>query len=342
MVLHIFVENKRGPTGMIDLKAASKSKVVWVDANPMTFDNNVSHKLIKLLSLSEATQSLNEGMEAVLKVNTSEDGYVYGLRPMFVRVVAEEIGRVTKNHPAICDGIKLVDYWRKAKGNFFLKTAYAGGYSNDTLGGNFVINGGFSGDEGNLYQIDCENNILGGVKVGTAICRSDKLWVLSHVTVHPLFGLNGALLNGGFECLVCSERTRVLRGLDPYPFNGLSDSVEDLEMFCRRSLESHLGVAKSLNGSIFYVNYLWDVTVQPDYFPFSDSPFVENIGFLASNDPVALDAATYSLLQERLSVSGIEKRNFIYERTNVEFTNVLAQAEALGLGSLKYELTHVF
>ncbi|MHB8203630.1 MAG: DUF362 domain-containing protein [Desulfomonilaceae bacterium] len=325
---------------MADFNPTGESKVFWVDAHPMAFDNNVTHKLIKLMRESDATKGLCEGMEAALKVNTSEDGYTYGLRPMFVRVVADEIGLVTKNHPAICDGIKLVDYWREAKGNVFLKTAYAGGYSNDTLGGNFVINGGFSGDEGNLYQIDCDDNILGGVKVGTTICRSDALWVLSHVTAHPLFGINGALLNGGFECLVCSERTRVLRGLDPYPFNGNTNSVQDLEGFCRRALEGHVGVRNSVGGRIFYVNYIWDVTLQPDYFPFSEAPFVENLGFLASSDAVALDAATYALLQKRLNSNGGE-RNFILEQTNVEFVGVLRQAEALGLGSLNYELKHV-
>lgn len=112
---------------MADFNAAGESKVFWVDAHPMAFDNNVTHKLIKLMRESDATKGLSEGMEAALKVNTSEDGYTYGLRPMFVRVVADEIGLVTKNHPAICDGIKLVDYWREAKGNVFLKTAYAGG-----------------------------------------------------------------------------------------------------------------------------------------------------------------------------------------------------------------------
>ncbi len=326
---------------MADFNAAEVSKVFWVDAHPMAFDNNVPHKLVKLMRESDATKGLSEGVEAALKVNISEDGYMYGLRPIFVRVVAEEIGLVTKNHPAICDGIKLVDYWREAKGNVFLKTAYAGGYSNVTLGGNFVINGGFSGDEGNLYQIDCDDNILGGVKVGAAICRSDALWVLSHVTVHPLFGLNGALLNGGFECLVCSERTRVLRGLDPYPFNGNRNSGQDHERFCRRALECHVGVRKSVGGRVFYINYIWDVTLQPDYFPFSEAPFVENIGFVASNDPVALDAATYALVQERLSATG-EKRKFIHEQTNVKFTDVLREAEALGLGSLNYEPKQVY
>ena len=196
------------------------SQVIWVDASRMAFDNTVTHKLHHLIDASGAAADLLEGMRLALKVNTAEEGYEYGLRPSLVRAVAEKVNAATKTRPVICDGLKLVDYWNKSKGNLFMKVASGRGYSNETLGGHFVINGGFSGDEGDLFPCEIYNSELGGVEVGTAVCRSDGLWVLSHVTLHPLFGVSGALLNGGFDCLVGRAKTRVLRGLSPYPFNG--------------------------------------------------------------------------------------------------------------------------
>ena len=197
---------------------------------------------------------------------------------------------MTRVRPTICDGIKLVDYWRRSSGKrsagkTFLEVARKQGYANDTLGGNFVINGGFSGDEGNLYSCDLPGSTVGGVEVGTAVCRNDALIVLSHVTLHPLFGLSGALLNGGFDCLIGREKTRILNGLNPYQFNGSSPPATELRDFQRRALECLLSVRKSMEDRIFYINYLWDVTPQPEYFPYSQTPVVENLGFLAVLGP---------------------------------------------------------
>ena len=76
---------------------------------------------------------------------------------------------------------------------------------------------------------------------------------------------------------------------------------------------------------IFYVNYLWDITPQPEYFPYSDGPLVSNLGFLASTDPVALDGATFDLIrQEGACIENSVAR---------DFPKLLDEAEASGLGS---------
>ncbi len=300
------------------------SNVFWVDLTRMSFDNSVAHKLSRLLRESGAVAGLSEGMRVALKVNTAEEGYEYGLRPGLVRIVASAVREATGNQATVCDGLKLADYWSGSKGHSFLDVARRKGFSADTLGGGLVINGGYSGDEGNLYSCG-SGSALGGVEVGAAVCRSDALWVFSHVTLHPLFGLAGALWNGGFECLVGRERTRVLEGVDAYPFNGHMPSAESLQRLRRRALESHLAVKSSVQGRVTYVNALWDVTPQPEYFPFSETPVVENQGFLASQDPVALDAATVAVLEPALSAAGRERV--------LEFRELLQAAESLGLGS---------
>ncbi|MDJ0816968.1 MAG: DUF362 domain-containing protein [Desulfobacterales bacterium] len=306
------------------------SHVIWVDASSMSFDNSLTHKIRHLIGASEAAANLSEGMRLALKVNTAEEGYEYGLRPSLLRVVAELVYSATKTRPVICDGLKMVDYWKKSKGNLYMKVASALGYSNETLGGHFVINGGFSGDEGDLFPCEVPNSELGGVEVGTAVCRSDALWVLSHITLHPLFGLSGALLNGGFECLVGRARTRVLQGINLYPFNGQRTPRQDLRAFRRRALESLSGVINSVEGKVFYLNYVWDVTPQPEYFPYSDGPIVGNLGFLASSDPVALDGATFEIL-------GRERAD-IENSVAADFAELVREAETLGLGHSDWTL----
>lgn len=305
-------------------------QVTWVDLKGVSFDNSVSHKLKRLLEVSEAGRGVAAGMRLALKINTAEEGYEYGLRPSFIRPVAQVANRASDNLSIICDGQRLVDYWKRSKGNAFMQAVSACGYSNETLGGHFVLNGGFSGDEGDLFSCGSTESTLGGVEVGTAICRSDALWVLSHVTLHPLIGLSGALLNGGFECLSSRARTRLLQGLNPYAFNGNPPDQEKAKSFHLRVLESIHGVKAAVDGPVFFINYLWDVTPQPEYYPFSCQPVMENLGFLASHDPVALDAATFNLMKKQMDV--------VSSTAGIDYQDVLKAAEAMGIGCLSREV----
>jgi len=309
-------------------------EVIWVDARAMGPGNSVGHKLRRLLEEAGALAGIEGGLRVSLKINTAEEGYEYGLRPVFLSTVAEVLTPVTGEAPTLCDGLKLVDYWRRMAGNSFLSVVQRMGYSADALGGRFVLNGGFSGDEGNIYPCGGTESVLGGVEVGAAVCRCDLMWVLAHVTLHPLFGLAGALANGGFECLVGRERTRVLAGVDPYPFNGSRPDPEALSGFRRRAVESHVAVRGALEGRVFYVNYAWDVTPQPEYFPFSEAPVAPNQGFLASRDPVALDAATFDVV----AGAAFAEAGPTVEGAREAVDELLSLAEEMGLGSRAYTL----
>jgi uncharacterized Fe-S center protein len=309
------------------------AEVFWIDIEGMSTDNSVSHKIKRLFNGSGAAEGIEEHMRVALKINSSEAGYEYGLRPVFINSVSKEIQKIASKTALVCDGLRLIDYNRKSRGQAFKDIANSKGYTDATLGGSFAINGGFSGDEANLYTIKAKGSMLGGVEVGTSICRTDALIVLSHVTLHPLFGMSGALLNGGFESLSAKERIRVLEGLNPYIFNGEVPPKDRLDRFHVRALEGHLGVRESVSGRVFYMNFLWDVTPQPEYYPYSESPVVQNIGFLASSDPVALDAATYGLLCDFS-----EGEDPVKSRTGVDFQRVLAEAVNLELGILDYNI----
>ncbi len=309
-------------------------EVIWVDGRAMGPENSVGHKIRRLVEEAGGLAGVEAGTRVALKINTAEEGYEYGLRPVFLRTAAELLAGITGEAATLCDGLKLVDYWRRMSGSSFMDVVSRRGYSSDTLGGNFVINGGFSGDEGNIYPCGDAESVLGGVEVGAAVCRSDRMWVLAHVTLHPLLGLAGAMANGGFECLVGRERTRVLGGVDPYPFNGSRPDPAALSAFRRRAVESHVAVRHALEGRVFYVNYAWDVTPQPEYFPFSETPVTPNLGFLGSRDPVALDAATFDLLEE----SAFPHGRPAVEAARPAVDELLALAEEAGLGSRGYTL----
>ena len=80
------------------------SELVWVDCQGMLFDNTVAHKIRRLAEATEATRHCSEGMRVALKVNAAEEGYAYGLRPGFIRVLSDLAMEATQLRPVVCDG----------------------------------------------------------------------------------------------------------------------------------------------------------------------------------------------------------------------------------------------
>ncbi len=72
----------------------------------------------------------------------------------------------------------------------------------------------------------------------------------------------------------------------------------------KRLGEAALGAVKALRGRIGYINWVYDLTPGCDCFNFSGERFVEDIGILGGRDPVALDAATVDMIDERMKMKG--------------------------------------
>jgi uncharacterized Fe-S center protein len=64
---------------------------------------------------------------------------------------------------------------------------------------------------------------------------------------------------------------------------------------------------------------------------------VENLGFLASPDPVALDAASFSLLRERWEAKA-NQQDLPGFTSNLDFLRVLQVAELLGMGRASFSV----
>jgi uncharacterized Fe-S center protein len=137
------------------------------------------------------------------------------------------------------------------------------------------------------------------------------------------------------ECMtVCGEKAVDL------------DWATAITPFMERVTEYAYGVAKALNNRIGYLNFLTNITPDCDCVPWSDSPIVPDIGFLASTDAVAIDQASYdlvnaqvgfkdSLLETNLESGGDKFRGL---RSNTEPTVQLSYGEEIGLGRREYEL----
>jgi len=95
-----------------------------------------------------------------------------------------------------------------------------------------------------------------------------------------------------------------------------------------------------------YISFLIDITPDCDCFGQSDKPFVEDIGILASLDPVAIDKAGFDLVNKAKGVKGtrlkdITAKDKFKDIHGIDSTHIFKYAEKIGLGKKDYELIEI-
>ena len=121
---------------------------------------------------------------------------------------------------------------------------------------------------------------------------------------------------------------------------------EGVAEYQKRVVEAAHTARSNLRGGAFFINFLQAVTPQPEDSPFSDIPFLPDLGILASADPVALDWATYMMIRQAPGVPGSIAEDLgvlakgadkIAAITGIDPTEMLAYAESLELGQRECE-----
>lgn len=157
--------------------------------------------------------------------------------------------------------------------------------------------------------------------------------------------LNPDACLGCGECVVTCPRNAVTISWKTDP-----NSMQE------RIVEYAYGLLKNKPGKALYINFVMDVTPDCDCPPWSDVPLVPDVGILASRDPVAIDQASRDLVVGRTGLTGTRLDDEDCDSGcaplapggdkflalhHTDGTALLAYAEALGLGSRKYQLVDV-
>jgi hypothetical protein len=103
-------------------------------------------------------------------------------------------------------------------------------------------------------------------------------------------------------------------------------------------------VLKNFNGKVGFINFVQDVTPLCDCASPAGLPMVQNVGILASLDPVAIDKASLDLIDRAPLIVSPAPASPPDLLGRMHGTNSLVQlrtAERLGLGSLEYQLVTI-
>ncbi|MGA1821791.1 MAG: DUF362 domain-containing protein [Thermoplasmatota archaeon] len=146
------------------------------------------------------------------------------------------------------------------------------------------------------------------------------------------------------KCIGCGECMTVC----PADAIGL-DWESEIDPFMERMVEYAYGAVDGKRDRCGYINFLLKISPDCDCFSWSDHPIVPDIGILASRDPVAIDRASYDLvnssqgfLDTKLKKNhepGKDKFKGMREKTNGYLQ--ITYAEELGMGSSDYDLVRI-
>lgn len=173
--------------------------------------------------------------------------------------------------------------------------------------------------------------------VGAKMKNYDSMLVLSHFKGHPMGGFGGAIKNLSIGLASSRGKSYIhTSGMENASFDGLMTA--DHDSFLKSMADAAKTITDFYQDKIVYINAMVNMSVDCDCCSKAEDPCMQDIGILASTDPIALDQACIDLIYN----SNDPGRDKLIER--IESRNGLLTiecAEKQGMGSKEYELISI-
>lgn len=133
------------------------------------------------------------------------------------------------------------------------------------------------------------------------------------------------------KCYGCGECIATCR------FKAIRHSMDDASAPLQEKMAEYaLGAVQDKKGKVCYFNFLTHITQECDCMSKAQDKITEDIGILASYDPVAIDQASIDLLKAQTGEDTLLKL-----WPDNDYNVQLNHGEKIGLGSRKYELIEI-
>jgi len=188
--------------------------------------------------------------------------------------------------------------------------------------------------EGPDKEIDIPNGkVIKKNYVGKNIENYDSMLVLSHFKGHPMGGYGGALKQLSIGCASSYGKAYIHGAGEPAKI-----WTADHDLFLESMADAASSVIELFDNNIAYINVMCNMSVDCDCCQKAEDPCIEDIGILASTDPVAIDKACLDLVYN----SNDEGKKYLIER--IESRNgihTIEASEKINIGSTNYELINI-
>ena len=265
-----------------------------------------------------------EGKIAV-KLHSGEAGNQNYLRPDFVKPLIEKLGATVVE----CN------------------TAYAGERNTTEKHKKLIEEHGWSkyfkfdlmDEEGPDKVLEVKNGkILKENFVGKNIVNYDSMLVLSHFKGHPMGGYGGALKQLSIGCASSEGKAWIHSAGQSKDQYTIWDNLPEQDRFLESMADAASTVDELFKGKIVYINVMKNLSVDCDCCAVAEDPCMQDIGILASTDPVAIDQACIDLVYNSEDKG---KEHFIERVESRHGIHTIEVAEELGVGNREYDLINI-
>lgn len=189
--------------------------------------------------------------------------------------------------------------------------------------------------EGDL-ELDIPNGkILKKNYVGKNLANYNSLLVLSHFKGHAMGGYGGALKQLSIGCASSAGKALIHTAGKVSDQKELWNNLPEQDLFLEAMADAASSVIKYFDGKAVYINVMKNISVDCDCDGNASAPCMQDMGILASTDPVAVDQACLDLVYNS---SDPGKDKLIERIESRHGVHTIEAAYDLGFGDRKYEL----
>ena len=193
--------------------------------------------------------------------------------------------------------------------------------------------------EGPDMELDIPNGkVLKKNYVGKDLAKYDSLLVLSHFKGHAMGGYGGALKQLSIGCASSAGKTLIHTAGVTNDQTKLFGNLPEQDRFLEAMADAASSVVNYFKGNAVYINVMKNISIDCDCDGNASAPCMQDIGILASTDPVAVDQACLDLVYNSTDPG---KDKLIQRIESLHGVHTVEAAYDLGVGNREYELIEI-
>ena len=193
--------------------------------------------------------------------------------------------------------------------------------------------------EGPDMELDIPNGtVLKKNYVGKNLKNYQSMLVLSHFKGHAMGGYGGALKQLSIGCASSRGKTLIHTAGYTDDQTKLFQNLPEQDRFLEAMADAASSVVDYLKGNIVYINVMKNISVDCDCDGNAKAPCMQDIGILASLDPIAIDQACLDFVY---GSNDPGKEKLIQRIESLHGVHTIEAANELGFGTREYELISI-
>ena len=267
-----------------------------------------------------------EGRVAV-KISTGEGGNTHYLKPTLIRNLVDEVNGTIVECCTAYPGTRMdkQQHWQ---------TIHEHGF--DSI---FAVD--LMDEFGEIRIPVQDKKHLKYNIVGNHLPNYDFMINLAHFKGHAMGGFGGVLKNASIGVASTAGKANIHSvGITIDPVD-MWNHVDDQDGFLESMAAAAQAVHNYFSGRVIYINVMNNMSVDCDCNGHPAKPELQDMGIMASLDPVAVDQACLDMVFNYKGKPGDDNKPLIERINRQHGTYITEYAEQIGLGSKQYVLVSI-